>query len=194
MLPLAANVVLSSWFRPIKSSSGQPPGMNHNCFAPGVSCCYHCDGEVVIHSTGGCLVFITRLLPTSKIQAFLRAFYTGRIYTHCPINTATTHIGSHCACSRGQCHFVSFWVTGLGQSKAAPDNHPEPNHNTKLRCRHSDGEVVIHSTNGHLVFITRLFLMSKIQAFLKAFYTVRYIDDAKRQFEYSVGTLRWFTI
>ena len=44
----------------------------------------------------------------------------------CPINTATTHIGSSCACSGGQSHFGLVLVTALGQSKAVPDSHPEP--------------------------------------------------------------------
>ncbi len=56
------------------------------------------------------------------------------------------------------------------------------NRTTVLRCRHCDGEMVIHSTNGQLVCITRLLSLSKIQAILRVFYTVRYtcyIDDAK---------------
>ncbi len=51
---------------------------------------------------------------------------------------------------------------------------------THSHCRHCDGEVVLHSTNGHLILITRLHLMSKSQAFLKAFYPMVYIDDSKR--------------
>ncbi len=42
-----------------------------------------------------------------------------------------------------------------------------------------DSEVVIHSTNGHLVLITHLLSLIIIQALLRAFYTMRYIDDAK---------------
>ncbi len=55
----------------MKSSSGQPPRTNHTT----VSRCRHCDGEVV---TLNRLVFISHLLPMSKIGAFLRAVYTVR--------------------------------------------------------------------------------------------------------------------
>ncbi len=95
---------------------------------------------------------------------------------------ATTHLHGHCEI--GSC-FVSFGVhvTGLGQSKAVPDSRPKPKA-TVSRCRHCDGEVVVHSTNGHLVLITlilitRLLSLSKIRAVLRVFYTMRYIDDAK---------------
>ncbi len=57
---------------------------------------------------------------------------------------------------------------------------PQTNHTTVSRCRQYDGEVVIHSTNSHLVLITHLLSLSKIRALLRAFYTMRYIDDAKR--------------
>ncbi len=40
--------------------------------------------------------------------------------------------------------------------------------------------MVIHSTNGHLVFIAPLLSMGKNQEFLRAFCTVRYTIDAKR--------------
>ncbi len=39
--------------------------------------------------------------------------------------------------------------------------------------------MVIHLTNGHLVLITRLVSLGKIRALLRAFYAMRYIDDAK---------------
>ncbi len=45
---------------------------------------------------------------------------------HYRISTTTTHIGCSCPCSSSQSRFVSFWVTGLGQSKAVLDSHPEP--------------------------------------------------------------------
>ena len=57
------------------------------------------------------------------------------------------------------------------------------NHTTVSRYHHCDSEVVIHSTNGHLVVISCYYSpvsMSRIQAFLRALYTVRYIDNAKR--------------
>ncbi len=47
-------------------------------------------------------------------------------YSHCPISTATTHIGSSCACSGGQNRFGLVLVHGLGQSKAVPVSHPKP--------------------------------------------------------------------
>ncbi len=63
--------------------------------------------------------------------------------------------------------------------KSSPEQPSGTNHITVSRCHHSDDEVVIHSTNGHTVFIIRLLSMSKIQAFpgtfLRAFYTVRYL-------------------
>ncbi len=75
--------------------------------------------------------------------------------------------------------FCLVLVTALGQSKAG--QLCTTTHNTVSFCRHCDGEVVMHvlSTNGHLIFITRLLSMGKIQAFLRTFYTKRYIVDAK---------------
>ncbi len=95
---------------------------------------------------------------------------------HCPMSTATTHTGSSCACSGGQSRFGLVLVTAIGQSKAG--QLLRTIHNTVSCCRHCDGEVVIHvlSTNGHLI-ITLLLSMSKIQAFLRAFYTQRYIAE-----------------
>ncbi len=55
----------------------------------------------------------------------------------------------------------------------------QTNHTTISRCHHCYGEVVIHSTNGHLVLITHLLSLSEIRALLRVFYTMRYIDDAK---------------
>ena len=45
---------------------------------------------------------------------------------HCPISTATTHIGSNCACSGDQSRFGLVLVTHLDQSKAVPVSHPKP--------------------------------------------------------------------
>ncbi len=43
------------------------------------------------------------------------------------------------------------------------------------------GEVVIRSTSGHQVFLTRLLLVSQMQVINgRVFYTVRYFDDAKQ--------------
>ncbi len=53
------------------------------------------------------------------------------------------------------------------------------NHTTVSSCRYCDGEVVIHWTNGHLVLNTHLLSLSKFRTLLRAFYTRRYIDDAK---------------
>ena len=79
---------------------------------------------------------------------------------HGPISAATTHIGSSCASTGDQSRLDHALVTGLGQSIAGPVSYPKPwpktNHTTVLRCRYCYGEVVIHSTNGHLVLITRL--------------------------------------
>ena len=90
---------------------------------------------------------------------------------HCPTSTATTHIGSCCACS-----FGLVLVNGSA-SKAVPVSYPKAI--IPSRCRHCDGEVVIHTTNDHLVLITHLLSLSKIRALLRAFYTMRYIDNAK---------------
>ncbi len=46
--------------------------------------------------------------------------------SYCPISTATTHIGSSCACSGGESRFGLVLVDGLGQSKAVPVGHPKP--------------------------------------------------------------------
>ena len=43
----------------------------------------------------------------------------------------------------------------------------------------TDGEVVIHLINGHLVLTTRLLSLGCIWALLTAFYTMGYIDNAK---------------
>ena len=100
---------------------------------------------------------------------------------HCPISKAATHIGSSCACGSGQGRFVFFRVTGLGQSKAVPGSHDhEPIIPLFSRCRHCGGRVVMHSTNDHPVFITRMLSLSKIQAFLRTFYVRRYREAAKR--------------
>ncbi len=96
--------------------------------------------------------------------------YTLLLQTPCHISTATTHIGSSCACSGGQSHFVSS-----GDWSPAKVNHTT----VHAGYRHSKDEVVIqvlYSTDGHLVLITRLLSMSKIQAF----YTMCYTDDAKQ--------------
>ncbi len=73
---------------------------------------------------------------------------------HCPINTATTHIGSsymHAVASKVV--FGLVLVPGLAQSKAVPVSHLKRNHTPfwDSLCRHCDGEVVIHSTNGYPV-------------------------------------------
>ncbi len=93
---------------------------------------------------------------------------------HCPMSTATTHIGSSCACSGGQSRSWSRFCKWFGQSKAVPVSYPKTNHTTVSRCRHCDGEVVYHSTNGHLILITHLLSLSKIRALLREFYTMRY--------------------
>ncbi len=75
---------------------------------------------------------------------------------------------------------VSFWEMVSGQSKTVPVSHPKPiiplfravvNVMTKL--------LYIQPYYCHLVLITHLLSLSKIRAFLRAFYTMRYIDDAK---------------
>ncbi len=48
-----------------------------------------------------------------------------------------------------------------------------------IGSHHYDSEVVINPTIDHLVFITRLFSMSKIGTLLRGLYTVPYIYDAK---------------
>ncbi len=40
--------------------------------------------------------------------------------------TATTHIGSSCACSGGQSRFWSRFGKWFGQSKAVPVSYPKP--------------------------------------------------------------------
>ncbi len=60
--------------------------------------------------------------------------------------------------------------------KSSSGQLPQTNHTTVSRCRPYDGEVVIHSTNGHLVLITHLLSLSKLRTHLRAFYTMNYID------------------
>ncbi len=74
-------------------------------------------------------------------------------------------------------HFGLILVAALGQSKAFQDSLPEPII-PPFHAVVTVIEVVIDSSNGHLVF-TRLLSLSKIQAILRAFYRVCYIDDAK---------------
>ncbi len=71
---------------------------------------------------------------------------------HCPISTATTHIGSSCACSYGQGRFGN-WSRPIKSSSSQP---PQTNHTNVSSCHHCDDEVVIHLANGHLILITRL--------------------------------------
>ncbi len=94
---------------------------------------------------------------------------------HCPMSTATTHIGSSCACSGGQSRFWSRFGKWFGQSKAVPISHPQPIIPLFRACRHCDSEVVIHSTNGHIVLSTHLLSLSKIWTLLREFYTMRFI-------------------
>ncbi len=44
----------------------------------------------------------------------------------CPKSTATTHIGSSCACRGVQSRFSLVLVTALGQPEAVQDSHKEP--------------------------------------------------------------------
>ncbi len=61
------------------------------------------------------------------MQVYTRIFILRRCSgVYCPISTATTHVGSSCACSGGQSHFGLVLVTSLGQSKAFPISKPEP--------------------------------------------------------------------
>ncbi len=52
-------------------------------------------------------------------------------------------------------HFGN-WSRPIKSSSGQP---PRTNHTTVSRCRHCDGEVVVHSIHGHLVLITRLRLL-----------------------------------
>ncbi len=72
----------------------------------------------------------------------------------------------------------SFWQMVSANQKQF-GQPPQTNHTTVLRCRHCDDDVVVHSTNGHLVLITRLLSLSKIRPLVRAFYTMRFIGDAK---------------
>ncbi len=58
--------------------------------------------------------------------------------------------------------------------KSSSGQLPQTNHTTVSRCRHCGDEVVIHSTNSHLVLLTHLLSLSKIRAVLRAFYTMHY--------------------
>ncbi len=91
--------------------------------------------------------------------------FSGSYREHCPISAATTHIGSSRTCSGSQSRFGLVLVDGLDQSKAVPVRHPKAIIQLAVSCCcHCDGEVVIDSTNGHLVLITHLLSLSKIRA------------------------------
>ncbi len=79
---------------------------------------------------------------------------------HCPMSTATTHIGSSCACSGGQSRFWSRFGNCSRQIYSSSGQPPKTNHITFSCCRHCDVDVVIRSTNGHPVLITRLLSLS----------------------------------
>ncbi len=84
----------------------------------------------------------------NKVKAYILL-----CYCHCPIiNTATTHIGSSIS---GKSYFVSFWVTGLGQSKGIPDSPLKP-----ILPLFRAVVLVIHLIN----VIIRLIWMCKMQA------------------------------
>ena len=63
------------------------------------------------------------------------------------------------------------WSRPIKSSSGQP---PQTNHTTVSRGYHCVGEMVMHSTNSHLVLVTSLLSSSKIQALLGAFYTIRY--------------------
>ncbi len=113
-----------------------------------------------------CRTAIVYVYMKATVTAYTCIFYQRFFgHDHCPISTATTHIGSSCACSGGKSSFFFFYlvlVTALSQSKAVQDSHPETYHTTVSRSRHCDD--VIHSTNGHLVLSSRLLSLSTIQA------------------------------
>ncbi len=127
------------------------------------SCCWHCPISTATTHTGPISTATTHTGPIGTA-----ATHTG------PIGTATTHTGSSCASSGGLSRFGLVLVTGLSQWKTVSGSPLRTNHSTVSRCRYCDGEVVRHLTNGHLVLITRLLSMSKNQALLKTFYTIRY--------------------
>ncbi len=89
----------------------------------------------------------------------------------------------HWSCITGPWQPKSFWPRFGNCSrsiKSSSGQPPRANHTTVSRCRHFDGEVIIYSTNGHLVLITRLLSLRKNQAGnSQSIYTVRYVDDAK---------------
>ncbi len=62
-------------------------------------------------------------------------------FNHCPIGTATTHIGSSCACMVVKV-VLSNWSRPIKSSSVQPSG---TNHSTVSRCGHCDGEVVMHS-------------------------------------------------
>ncbi len=86
--------------------------------------------------------------------------------------TCTTQIGSSCACSGGQSLFWSRFRKWPRPIKSSSGQPSQTNQTTVPCCRHCDGEVVINSTNGHLVLITHLLSSSKIRALPRAFYTM----------------------
>ncbi len=102
---------------------------------------------------------------------------------HCGTSTASTHIESNCACCSGQSLFVSFWVTGFGQSKAIPVNYPEqvilvtvrPVVTVMAKWLPIQPMAIYHV----YLCITHLLSSRKVKALIRVFYTVRYKGDAK---------------
>ena len=84
---------------------------------------------------------------------------------------------------------IGKWVLVTARSSGQP---PRNEHTTVTRRRHYDGEQVIHSTNAHLVLITRLLSLRK---FSEHFTKCVTIDDTKRWlYVREVLVLRWLNI
>ncbi len=65
--------------------------------------------------------------PKPKSESAGKFISLSRLYKHCPISTATTHIESRCSCSGGQIRFALVLVGGFGQSKQpVPRRYPKP--------------------------------------------------------------------
>ncbi len=125
-------------------------------------------------------VYVRVIPPIGRTGLFLLSKCTPQ----CPMSTATNHIGSNVACSGGQRRFGLVLVDGLGQSKAVPVSYPKPiipllDYCFALSSARRRSGYAFNQWPSCLNYCTHLLSIAKIQALLRAFYTMRCIDYAK---------------
>ncbi len=139
--------------------------------------------DIYIFSHWCCLYEISVKILTSIITKFGVG--------HCPMRTATTHIGHSCACSGGQSLFGLILVNISANQKQFRSATPSQSYQcfalSSLWWR--SGYAFNQSPSSHNYSPA---LLSKIQALVRAFYIMRYIEDAKGWL-YFWEVLRCFT-